>query len=344
LHKFEVGGQYYLESGSEWSHEAQEFTKNEADAILLGAIGAIGPDGKSIRLPDRNLAGYNIVIGLRMALDLYANVRPVKLFEGVPTPLVEKTHKDIDMVIIRENTEGLYVPTRGLLSRGGEEELAVDARIITRKGSKRVIKYAFNLAKNEQKGAPIDGAKRVTCVDKSNLLAGCQLFRQVFDEVSSAYPDIEKDYAYVDAWTQWCLKKPEYYHVVVAPNAFGDIITDLGAAIQGGLGVAPGGNIGDAKAMFEPVHGSAPRHAGKGEANPIAAILSSAMMFDWLGARHKDKSALRIAQLILNAVSKVLKEGTIRTYDICQGLWKGIEPSSTSQVTDSIINTLESES
>ena len=340
FHEFEAGGQHYLQSGREWSQEAEDFTKTEADAILLGAIGAIGPDGKSVRLPDRNLAGYNIVIGLRMTLDTYANVRPVKLYEGVPTPLAEKTHNDIDMVIIRENTEGLYAPTRGLLSRGGVSEIAVDSRVITRKGSKRVIEYAFKLSDNERNGAPGDKKKRVTCVDKSNLLAGCQLFRQVFDEVGDDFPNIEKDYAYVDAWTQWCLKKPEYYDVVVSTNAFGDIITDLGAAIQGGLGVAPAGNIGETKAVFEPVHGSAPRHAGKNIANPIAAILSSAMMFDWLGAKNKDKNASKIGDLIKTAVSKVLKEGTIRTYDICRGAWKDIEPSSTIQVTDAIINAL----
>ena len=340
IHEFEAGGQYYLQSGREWSQEAEDFTKNEADAILLGAIGAIGPDGKSVRLPDRNLAGYNIVIGLRMTLDTYANVRPVKLYEGVPTPLAEKTHNDIDMVIIRENTEGLYAPTRGVLSRGGVSEIAVDSRVITRKGSKRVIEYAFKLSDTERNGAPGDRKKRVTCVDKSNLLAGCQLFRQVFDEVGADFSNIEKDYAYVDAWTQWCLKKPEYYDVVVSPNAFGDIITDLGAAIQGGLGVAPAGNIGEAKAVFEPVHGSAPRHAGQNVANPIAAILSSAMMFDWLGTKHKDRNATKVGNLIINAVSRILKEGTIRTYDICRGPWKDIKPSSTSQVTDAIIDTL----
>lgn len=341
LNEFEAGGQYYLETGREWAQEAEEFTKKEADAILLGAIGAIGPDGNEVRLPDRNLAGYNIVIGLRMGLDLYANVRPVKLYEGVPTPLAEKTHNDIDMVIIRENTEGLYAPTRGILSRGGMDESAVDSRVITRKASKRVSEYAFNLASTERNGAPVDSMKRVTCVDKSNLLAGCQLFRQVFNEVGASFPEVEKDYAYVDAWTQWCLKKPEFYDVVVTTNAFGDIITDLGGAIQGGLGVAPAGNIGENKAMFEPVHGSAPRHAGRNVANPIAAILSSSMMFNWLGSKHKDNNASRVGKLIMDAVSSVLKEGTVRTYDMCKGFWKDIEPSSTSQVTDAIIDALE---
>ncbi|TFH04089.1 MAG: isocitrate/isopropylmalate dehydrogenase family protein, partial [Candidatus Thorarchaeota archaeon] len=233
LHEFECGGEYYIRAGREWSNEAEEFTKNEADAILLGAVGASDDAGKSVRLADGNLAGYSIVIGLRMDLDLYANVRPVSLFEGIWTPIKDKGPDDINMTIIRENTEGLYVPARGKLSRGGATEVAVDSRIITSKGSERVSRYAFELAKNGS-GAPSDGVKRATCVDKSNLLAGCQLFRESFNRVGTEYPDVERDYAYVDAWTQWIIRKPEHYNVVVAPNEFGDIITDLGAAIQGG--------------------------------------------------------------------------------------------------------------
>ncbi|MFX1415730.1 MAG: isocitrate/isopropylmalate family dehydrogenase, partial [Promethearchaeota archaeon] len=252
---FECGGEYYEREGKEWSEEGERFTKDEADAILFGAVGALASDGNPVRLPDGNHAGYNIVIGLRLSLELYANTRPVKLYEGVPTPLGEKTHEDIDMVIVRENTEGLYVPARGNLAEGSETELAVDLRLISRKGAGRVIDYSFRLA-DTRNGAPSDGKKRVTCVDKSNLLAGCQLFRKVFGETAARYPKIEPDYAYVDAWTVWALMKPEFYDVVVAPNMFGDIITDLGGGIQGGLGMAPSGNIGDNHAMFEPVHGS----------------------------------------------------------------------------------------
>jgi isocitrate/isopropylmalate dehydrogenase len=340
LHNYECGGEFYLREKREWSVEAEEFTKKEADAVLLGAIGAVNTDGSNVRLADGNLAGYSIVIGLRMELDLYANVRPVKLYEGVWTPLSGKGPDDIDMTIVRENTEGLYTPTRGTLRRGNESELAIDTRVITRKGCERVIRYAYQLAATSQ-GAPGDGHKRVTCVDKSNLLAGCQLFRSIFNEISIEYPGIEKDYAYVDAWTQWCLRKPEYYNVVVAPNEFGDIITDLGAAIQGGLGVAPAGNIGNKHGVFEPVHGSAPKYYGTNSANPVAAILALSMMFDWLGTEHHDKKASRAGEIVKGSVAKILKEGKIRTQDLCVGPWCTVKPSSTEVVTSEIIEALK---
>jgi 3-isopropylmalate dehydrogenase len=201
----------------------------------------------------------------------------------------------------------------------------------------RVIRYAFELA-NKGSGAPCDGKKRVTCVDKSNLLAGCQLFRATFDEIGEKYTDVEKDYAYVDAFTQWIIRRPEFYHVVVAPNAFGDIITDLGAAIQGGLGVAPAGSIGDSHGVFEPVHGSAPKYAGQNIANPVAAILSMGMMLDWLGMKQEDKGLVKAASIVKDSVATVLKEGKIRTKDLCVGEWSEIEPSSTDTVTSAIID------
>jgi isocitrate/isopropylmalate dehydrogenase len=340
LHKFECGGEFYLKEGREWSIEAEDFTRKEADAVLLGAIGAVKADGNSVRLPDGNLAGYSLVIGLRMDLDLFANVRPVKLYEGVWTPLSGKGPDDIDMTIVRENTEGLYSPTRGTLRRGGMSELAIDTRVITRKGSERVIRYAFQLAARSD-GAPKDGIKRVTCVDKSNLLAGCQLFRSVFDEVAEEYPAIEKDYAYVDAWTQWCLRKPEYYNVVVAPNEFGDIITDLGAAVQGGLGVAPAGNIGNKHGVFEPVHGSAPKYYGTNSANPVASILALSMLLEWLGTEHHDKKISRAGELVKTSVAEILREGKIRTQDLCMGPWSTISPSSTEDMTSAIIEALK---
>ena len=340
FHEFECGGEYYARNKREWSEDAELFTKNEADAILLGAIGANDRSGESIRLPDGNLAGYNVVIGLRMELDLYANVRPVRLYKGVWTPIKEKEPEQIDMTIIRENTEGLYAPARGILSRGCTSEVAIDSRIITRKGSERVIRYAYDVAK-KRNGAPSDGTKRVTCVDKSNLLAGCQLFRSIFDEIGAAYPEIERDYAYVDAWTQWSIRKPEFYDVVVAPNEFGDIITDLGAAIQGGLGVAPAANIGEKHGVFEPVHGSAPKYAGKNVANPIAAILAAEMMFEWLGERHKDNRLLEASRTINTAVATVLRNGKIRTQDLCVGDWREVKPSATDTVTDTIIDSIQ---
>ncbi|MGD9396411.1 MAG: isocitrate/isopropylmalate dehydrogenase family protein [Candidatus Thorarchaeota archaeon] len=339
LHEFECGGEYYLKTGSEWSQEAEEFTKTEADAVLLGGIGAKGPDGETVRRPDGNLAGYSVVIGLRQELDLYANVRPVKLFDGVPTPLIDKGPKDIDMVIVRENTEGLYIPARGRVSES-DRDFAFDLRMITAKGSERIARFAFELAK-DRNGAPFDSIKRVTCVDKSNLLAGCQLFRESFDKVGEDFKEVTKDYAYVDAWTLSVVRKPEFYDVVVAPNAFGDIISDLGGALQGGLGVAPSGNIGDKHAVFEPVHGSAPDIAGTGQANPIAAVLSSAMMLEWLSKKFNDEIPVDIAGQIRRAVEAVLREGKIRTPDICLGKWSKVKPSTTQQVTNEIIRKMK---
>lgn len=340
LQEFECGGEFYTRENREWSEEAEIFTKREADAALLGAIGAKDGAGNDIRLPDGNLAGYSVVIGLRMDLDLYANIRPVQLFEGVWTPIKDKGPEHVNMIIVRENTEGLYAPTRGILTRGGSSDVAIDARIITRKGSERVIRHAFEIAR-KGKGAPADNVKRVTCVDKSNLLAGCQLFRRVFDEVGDAYPEIEKDYAYVDAWTQWAIRKPEHYNVVVAPNEFGDIITDLGAAIQGGLGIAPAANIGEGHGVFEPVHGSAPKYAGTNTANPVAAILAMGMMLHWLGNEHRDKRIQNAGNIVRNSVASVLREGKIRTQDLCIGEWSQIVPSSTERMTTAVISVIK---
>lgn len=335
IHEFECGGQYYLKHEREWSEEAEEFTKNEADAILLGGIGGVDQSGNIVRLPDGNLAGYSIVIGLRQELELYANVRPVKLYHGVPTPLADKGPSDIDMIIVRENTEGLYIPARGRVSEP-DRELAFDLRLITAKGSERVTRFAFDLAMNRN-GAPVDKQRRVTCVDKSNLLAGCKLFRESFDRVSTEFREVSKDYAYVDAWTLLVLRRPEFYDVVVAPNEFGDIISDLGGAIQGGLGVAPSGNIGETHGMFEPVHGSAPDIAGTGQANPVAAILSSAMMLDWLGTKHNDAKATQAAEVIRCAVESVLHEGQDRTVDLCRGRWQNVKPASTQEVGVAVV-------
>jgi len=341
LHEFECGGEYYLREGREWSVEAEEFTKKEADAVLLGAIGASDAHGKIVRLPNGHLAGYTVVIGLRIELELYANVRPVNLLDGVWTPLKDKTPDDINMTIIRENTEGLYAPAREELTKDNSPELVIDSRIITKKGSERVTRFAYELA-NVGSGAPSDGKKRVTCVDKSNLLPGCQLFRDSFNKVGADYPEVERDYAYVDAWTQWVIRKPEYYNLVVAPNAFGDIITDLGAAIQGGLGIAPAGSIGDNHGVFEPVHGTAPKYAGQNVANPIAAILAMGMMLDWLGTKHGDKKIKLAADIVQESVELVLKNGKIRTRDLCVGEWIDIKPSSTEVVTTAIIEEMKS--
>ncbi|NHJ12950.1 MAG: isocitrate/isopropylmalate dehydrogenase family protein [Candidatus Thorarchaeota archaeon] len=338
IHQFDCGGEYYLQTRREWSEEAEDFVKERADAILLGGIGAKDSNGKSVCLPDGNLAGYSIVIGLRQALNLYANVRPIKLLDGVQSPLLGKGPNDINMIIVRENTEGLYIPARGRIDVD-EEDMAVDLRVITATGSERVSRYAYNLAM-KRAGAPLDGISRVTCVDKSNLLAGCKLFRESFDKVGLEFPSIQRDYAYVDAWAQWAIQKPEYYDVVVAPNEFGDIISDLGAAIQGGLGVSPSGNIGTNHAMFEPVHGSAPDIAGRKLANPVAAILSAAMMLDWLGGKFNDTRAESAARRIRSGVEDVLVSSDVRTPDLCLGRWSQVQPSTTEEVANEICRRL----
>jgi len=311
---YPCGGKHYLEFGEEWPDGAFESCKS-ADAILLGAVGV--PEA---RLPNGDIAGAGVVFGLRFGLDLYANVRPTKLYPGVRHKIhdefvqVWKPGK-VDFVIVRENTEGLYTPARGFLDRGGTKELAVDARIITRKGAERVIRFAFDLAKSRG-GAPADGKHRVTCVDKSNVIAGDRLFRAVYDEVAKGYGEIERDYAYIDAFQQWLLRSPEAYDVAVVPNEFGDIATDLAAVLQGGMGMAAGGNIGEDHAMFEPIHGSAPKHAGKDEVNPMAMVLAVQMMLDWLGRRKRDKALAESSRALERAVAATLKEGKALTYDL----------------------------
>src|SRR6266849_3872750 len=311
---FPCGGQHYLETGEEWPDGAFESCK-AADAILLGAVGL-----PQAVLPNGDIAGVGVVFGLRFGLDLYANVRPTKLYPNVRHKipdgfkLVWEPGK-VDFVIVRENTEGLYTPTRGFLDRGGVKELAVDSRVITRKGAERVIRFAFEVSK-QRNGSPSDGKHRVTCVDKSNVTAGCKLFRQVYDEVATRYPTVLKDYAYIDAFQQWLIRSPEVYDVAVTSNVFGDIATDLAAVLQGGMGMAAGGNIGDAHAMFEPIHGSAPKHAGKDEVNPTAMILAVQMMLDWLGQRKGERALREAATAVEQAVESTLKKGTILTYDI----------------------------
>lgn len=337
------GGNHYLDTGEVWAPGSFELCRDEADAILLGAIGWPGAT-----MENGDLAGGEVILGLRAGLDLYANVRPIKLFEGVG----HKVHgdfkqvwdaKNVDMVIVRENTEGLY---HSLLHRsaslaqgngnyeppemefpGLEGEVAWDPRPISRKGSERVIKIGFEIAKRRN-GSP-QGERRVTCVDKSNVTRGCQLFRKVYDEVSGSYPNISTDYSYIDAFTMWMVRQPEWFDVAVTSNMFGDISTDLGSVLQGGMGMAGSANIGDEHGMFEPVHGSSPKHAGKGVVNPIATILSVEMMLDWLGRRCGDEETLSAASAIDRAVSEQLLEGSVKTYDLGGGC-------STSQVGEDI--------
>jgi isocitrate/isopropylmalate dehydrogenase len=308
------GGQYFLRTGREWEPDG-EAAAHRADAILLGAVGWPGAT-----LPNGDIAGRALVLGLRESLDLYANVRPCRLYPGVKHRISGEyrevwSPKNVDMVIVRENTEDLYTPARGRLRRGGETEVAVDTRIITRKGAERVVRYAFELARARQRGAPADGVRRVTCVDKANVMEGCRFFRETFDRVGAEYPEIERDYAYVDAFTQWLVRNPERYNIVVSTNMMGDIITDLASVLQGGMGFASGGNIGTEHAMFEPVHGSAPKYAGKNQVNPFATFFAVEQMLRWLGDRHDDARLRSAADRLERAIASVLRAGHSLTYD-----------------------------
>src|SRR5438132_4620710 len=315
VEEIECGGHYYVEHETEWPEGS--FEKCEAaDAILLGAVGH-EVEGKPVftkpgkPYPEPQLAGFAQVILNRQKLDLYANVRPVKLYPGVKHKihgeLVQVWNPNkVDYVVIRENTEDAYT---------GETNSIADGQVtpirITRRATERVVRYAFNLARRRNK------LHKVTCVDKSNIIGAHRFFREVFREVGQReFPEIALDYAYVDAFCQWQIRNSEWYDVVVGPNLVGDIISDNGATTAGGLGLAVGGNIGDEHAVFEPIHGSAPKHAGKDKANPLAAILSMQMMLDWLGTRNADERLLHAAQQVEAAVAELLSEGRTLTYDL----------------------------
>ncbi len=333
---FEAGAGLYLRTGEILPRvEFEAIAKS--DAIYKAPVGL--PDAI---LPDGTEAGVTDVI-LRSSLDLWANIRPVKMRTGVSSVLKSVQTGDIDYIVVRENTEGLYSawnlsPERasntpapaGLILR---DEVAIDNLVITRKASERIIRYAFDLAM-KRNGCPAGGTRKVTCVDKANVLKSYAFFRKIYNEIAAGYPQIETDYAYIDAMTQWQIRTPGHFDVVVAENLFGDIITDLGAATVGSVGMGPGANIGDNIAMFEPIHGSAPKYTGKRVANPIASILSGAMMLDWLGLTYANPDAGRAADLVEKAVDAVLEEGTTLTYDL------GGE-SRTNEVGDAIVRKME---
>ncbi|RMH41904.1 MAG: isocitrate/isopropylmalate dehydrogenase family protein [Deltaproteobacteria bacterium] len=316
------GGQFYLEHGARDWPEGSEEKCAAADVILLGAVGWPSPTGTGpVTMPDGKMAGWSPVIGNRTRLNLYANVRKVKLLPGVRHRISGRHQQvwqpgSVDMVFVRENTEDLYAGMGGTLAPGGRAVLATDTRVITRAASERVIRYAFELCRRRDRGAPKDGKKRVTCIAKDNVMQGCKLFASIFAEIGEEYPDIEKDYAIVDAFTQWLITQPEYYDVCVTTNMFGDIVTDLASVLQGGMGMAVGCNVGDDHAMFEPIHGSAPKHAGKDKVNPMAMILSVAEALEWLGHRKGDDRLRAAARAIEDAVAAVCEAGAPLTYDL----------------------------
>jgi 3-isopropylmalate dehydrogenase len=303
--EYEIGAAHYKKAGLACPPETIAACRT-SDAIFFGCVGL--PD---VRKEDGSevQAGYTY----RIDLDLYANIRPIKLYAGVDSPLKNRRPGEIDYVILRENTEGLY--TWGQGSFRVKDQVAVDPMIISRMGTERIVHKAFELAR-KRRGAPGDGKRRVTCVDKANVVPALAFFRKVFEEVSQEYPEVEKESIYADAMTVYMLQRPEHYDVVVTENMLGDILSDLGSATVGGLGLAPSAEVGDHRGLFQPIHGSAPDIAGKNIANPIAAILSAAMMFQWLGERHEDPEALAVADRIHRATEGVLAEGKCRTPDL----------------------------
>jgi 3-isopropylmalate dehydrogenase len=305
--EYEAGAELFLRTGV--AYPAQSFAGcRRAAAILHGAAGLPG-----IAHPDGTEAGLDFGLQTRFRLDLYANVRPIRLFPGVPSRLAGRQGGGIDYVIVRENTEGLYAARgNGLVLR---DEVASDQLVLTRKGTERVVRTAFELSR-KRRGAPADGKSRVTCCDKANVLRSYAFFRRVFDEVAADYPEIEAEHCYVDAMTVHLIERPEHYDVIVTENMFGDIISDLAAATVGSMGMSPSAEIGEAHAMFQAAHGSAPTIAGQGIANPYGTILSAASMLRWLGERHGDAALAAAGGAIEDAVAGALAEGVALTRDL----------------------------
>lgn len=270
----------------------------KADAILLGAMG-----WPEVRYPD----GTEIApqIDLRMELDLYAGVRPVRTLPNLPNVLADPRARNLDFVIVRESTEGLFA-SRGIKQINSHEE-ARDTLVITRKVSEKLFDFSFGLARQRAKAG--GGAGTVTCVDKANVFTSFAFFRKIFDERAALNRDIKAEHAYVDAMSLFMVRKPWELDVLVTENMFGDILSDLGAGLLGGLGFAPSADIGDDHAVFQPCHGTAPDIAGQGKANPIAMILSAAMMLEWLGEKH-DRADLALGgRFIRSAVNDAFEKG-----------------------------------
>jgi 3-isopropylmalate dehydrogenase len=310
---YDLGGERYMRTGEILPTSVLEELK-KFDAIFLGAIGH--PDVKP------GILEKGLLLKLRFELDLYVNLRPVKLYPGVKTPIKDKGPDEIDFVVVRENTEGLYAGVGGFLRKGTPQEVAVQESVNTRMGVERCLRYAFEYCRDKRK------RHKLTLCGKTNVLTyAFDLWERTFNELGQEYPGIEMDYAHVDAICMWMIKNPEWFDVIVTDNLFGDIITDLGAMIQGGMGIAAGGNIHPGQvSMFEPIGGSAPKYSGLGVINPLASISAGAMMLDHLG---ETEASTQIEQ----AVAKVCREKL-------KSLNAGQMGYSTSEVGDLVIDEL----
>ena len=310
---FPWGCDYYLETGKMMPDDGIEILK-AFDAIFLGAVGAPG-------VPD-HISLWDLLLKIRHEFDQYVNLRPVKLLNGAPCPLKDVTTKDIDMIVVRENSEGEYAGEGSWLFKDEPGEVVLQTGVFSRKGTERIIRYAYELARKE--------GKKLTSVSKGNALNYSMVFwDKIFKEVGEEYPDVETDSLLVDAASMFFVKKPSRFGVVVTSNLFGDIITDLGAAISGGMGLAAGANINPERkypSMFEPIHGSAPDIAGKGIANPLASVWSASQMLDFFG--HEDWG-----KKLIDAIEKIMVDAKVLTPDM-----NGT--SSTSEVGDEIVRLL----
>lgn len=285
---YDLGGERYLRTQETLPASVVEELRR-FDSILLGAIGHPGVKP--------GILEKGLLLELRFQLDQYINLRPVILYPGVETPLKDKKPEDIDFVVVRENTEGLYAGSGGFLRKGTEHEVAVQESINTRMGVERCLRFAFDFCSRRRK------RKKLTLCGKTNVLTyAFDLWERAFQEVGREYPDIKKDYAHVDATCMWMIKNPEWFDVIVTDNMFGDIITDLGAMIQGGMGIAAGGNLNpQGVSMYEPIGGSAPKYTGKNVINPLAAIAAVQMMLEQL---REASAGRRIEQAIRKVVSR----------------------------------------
>jgi len=296
LHHYDFGGERYLKTGEVLPDSAVDELRG-FKAIYLGAIGH--PDVKP------GILEKGILLALRFALDQYINLRPVKLYPGVECPLKDKGPDDIDFVVVRENTEDLYLGLGGFVRKGTKHEIAIQEMVYTYRGVERAVRFAFEQARKRNK------EKRVTLCGKTNVLTyAYDLWERVFYEVAKEYPDISTDYAHVDATCMWMVKNPDWFDVIVTGNMFGDIITDLGAMIQGGMGVAAGGNLNpEGTSMFEPIGGSAPKYTGKNVINPMAAIFAGMMMLEFLGEEEAAQAIERAAVKTMTGRMKSMAAG-----------------------------------